>query len=251
MIATAAVDIGLFFATPQVQSNEYELGVLNMLRLKTSKNPNPLYDTESPTTLLRRHASQLVNLRRQTLELKTLKDIQDTWKILKSEKNDLVACDAATLCMVSWLNDEPLQLQVLQRAMRLKLEVIQRGGKVVDRCENLQEDWLFHRASKHYIFFLRENLEKLNPIGGPFLDGINEEIEFDKILIEPGVAVIEASGHIGVIQRFSGDDNLWGAYLFYDDGTMILKKDSMKKIRKKFFSLAKDKSKNITGYMLL
>ncbi len=251
MIATAAVDIGLFFATPQVQSNEYELGVLNMLRLKTSKNPNPLYDTESPTTLLRRHASQLVNLRRQTLELKTLKDIQDTWKILKSEKNDLVACDAATLCMVSWLNDEPLQLQVLQRAMRLKLEVIQRGGKVVDRCENLQEDWLFHRASKHYIFFLRENLEKLNPIGGPFLDGINEEIEFDKILIEPGVAVIEASGHIGVIQRFSGDDNLWGAYLFYDDGTMILKKDSMKKIKKKFFSFAQDKNKKITSFMLL
>ncbi|MCY4328826.1 MAG: hypothetical protein OXC48_01890, partial [Endozoicomonadaceae bacterium] len=253
IIATAAVDTGLFFATPVVRSNEYKLRVLNMLKLPSNDDPTPNYDANSPIALLKNKAGDLVNLRRQRLELKSLEDVGAVWKILKSEKNNLVGCDIGTICLVASLNKEPLQLQALQRVLRLKAEVHERDDKIIAQKIKIfsEDDPKLLRNAKKYLFFIRKVLEKLNPVGGDYFDGIDEDMRLDEILTEPGVAVVELMLHIGVIQRFEGKDNLWGAYFFKEDGTIEFKKDSMQTIEEKFYSLSPGDDKSIAGYMIL
>ncbi len=251
MIATAAIDIGLFFATSQVQSNEYELHVLNMMKLP--KDASLCFNAETPINLLKKNAPQFINSQRQRLELKSLEDVEAVWKILKSEKNDLVTCDIGALCLVSSLNQKPLQLQALQRILRMKLVVVERSMKKIKGEIKLfgDGDSTLDKNIADYSFSIKKNFEILNPDKEYCRLAIKREMTFDEILIEPGIAVVEIPLHMGVIQRFAGAEKPWGAYIFHNDGTMILKRGSMKEVQKKFFSFAYKEDKAIKAYMLL
>ncbi|MCY4329163.1 MAG: hypothetical protein OXC48_03625, partial [Endozoicomonadaceae bacterium] len=253
MIATAAIDMGLFFATPQVQSNEYELHVLNMIKLPTGKEESLLYNAETPINLLKKNASQFINMRRQRLELKSLEDVEAVWKILKSEKNDLVTCDIATLCLVSGLNRQPLQLQALQRILRLKLAVVRRNiQKIRGELKLLSKvDGVLGKNIADYSLSIKKNFEILNPAKKYYKPMIVREMTFDEILTNPGIAVVEIPMHIGAIQRFTGEEKPWGTYIFHNDGMMTLERGSMQEVQEKFFSFAYEGDKVITSYMLL
>ena len=104
MVATAAVDMGLFLHTSltDATSNDIELHDLKMLRLPKAHKSECHYDANSPLKILKEKVAHLVDTRRQRLIIREYEDLQQVWAALKSEKNDLVACDTAVLCMTAY-----------------------------------------------------------------------------------------------------------------------------------------------------
>ncbi len=246
MITTAAVDAGLFFATALARSNEYELNILNMLKVAAIYPEETTYHQGLPLEVLRKQIKDLLDEKRQTLNMNKYNDVERVWKAFKSETNDLITCDVATLCLVSWITKKPLKLQDVRKFLRLKLkayefndEIITKGFKMEERywkdIEGAKEYQLYLMASRYRLAFSKV----LRQFGTKYTyhmlkkENYIDNLAFDTFLKQPGMAVVETRHHTTIVEKFIGADN-WGVYTFNRDGTINFEKGSLEMIKENY-----------------
>ena len=149
----------------------------------------------------------------------------------------------------------PLSLQDLASFLQTKFKLCDRTIKVTTHELKIfaTDDVKWNTKLANHLRFLRNKLEKLNAVEDSYQRILYGNRQLSDILKNAGMAVVETVGHIGIIQKWSGAENLWGIYVFSDDGTIELEKGTMDTIQARFLSFSTTKKDRavITGYMVL
>ncbi len=222
MVATSAIDAGLFF-TKKVPSS--------MAKILTSRGDIALEDLNFRMFKMRASTGKVLSVSKYNIRY-MLKDqstffnagghffsldcfdkMCNLWRIFRSAENDLIACDTACMLVTVYINRIYLHMDILQAFLDVKYAFMK---SMAETEQGLMNNMVKAIPDK-YICALSMILDKIP--GEHLFYGDNSDILLKNILKHKERGIIFLPAHIQVVIRLQ---NSWMTYEFTDSNIIMI-----------------------------
>ncbi|MCY4329781.1 MAG: hypothetical protein OXC48_06870, partial [Endozoicomonadaceae bacterium] len=227
MVATAAIDAGLYFtkkiplSMTKMLMNRSDIALedLNFQMFKT-KIPVGKLSSVARVNLKPLLKGHLLESDDSLLSILSLSDLMRAWSTLKSGNNDLIACDTACVLAAMQIRKEILNLKFFQDFLDAKYAFMESVAQTSMFSVSGMEKAIPDKYVNSYLYLHHFNM-LLNQIPTEYYDYTKcRGILLKEILGISSVGIIFVPGHAQVVMRYF---NCWATYEFTNDNVTVVR----------------------------
>ncbi|MCY4329936.1 MAG: hypothetical protein OXC48_07665, partial [Endozoicomonadaceae bacterium] len=240
MVATAAIDAGLYFtkkiplSMTKMLMNRGDISLedlnFNMFAMKSSTGKKLLFfnvDVRASLKQISAHTTKMYGV--DYFYLPSFNDVTNLWQLLKFERsNDLIACDTACILAAIRINSTMLEIDTLQDFLDYKYQFMK---SIAEARQGSYNSMVKAVPDRYLNCFFTNILDKISD-GEYYAYADQPNISLAQIL-QPGQGgVIFVPGHVQVVLHMA---HWWVTYVFSDHG-MITMQGEISAIENSLFS---------------